>query len=130
MGVRDGWRRRWPRSAGSRHWLSYLYAGIGALLLVAAFLLLYPLRHVEGFATDLRINVGSNLLDLVLAALVLQPLIVSFSRNAVRWRNRLDYRDVIRRIERATDRMEIWKHWTGCREPDAAEHRAAGPAHR
>jgi hypothetical protein len=59
---------------------------IGGLLLVVAFLLLYPLRHVDGFATDLRINVGSNLLDLVLAVLVLQPLIVSLSRNAVRWR--------------------------------------------
>jgi len=116
MGAWDGWRRRWPRSVGTRHWLSYLYATIGALLLVIAFLLLYPLRHVEGFATDLRINVGSNLLDLVLAALVLQPLIVSLSRNAVRWRNRLDYRDVIRRIEGATDRMEIWKHWTGLLE--------------
>lgn len=117
MGARDGRRRRWPRATGSRHGLSYLYATIGALLLVVAFLLLYPVRHVEGFATDLRINVGSNLLDLVLAALVLQPLIVSLSRNAVRWRNRLDYRDVVRRLEQATDRMEIWKHWTGLLEP-------------
>jgi hypothetical protein len=55
-------------------------------------------------------------LDLVLAALVLQPLILYLSRNAVRRRNRLDYRDVIRRVERATDRVDIWKHWTGLLE--------------
>jgi len=115
MGERNGQRRR-PRSTRSRYWLSYLYGGIGALLLVAAFLLLYPVRHTEGFATAVRINVGSNLLDLVLAALVLQPLILYFSRNAVRWRNRLDYWDVIRRIERATDRVDVWKHWTGLLE--------------
>jgi hypothetical protein len=109
-----GPRRR--RSARSRFWLSYLYAGIGVLLLVAAFGLLYPVRHTEGFTTAVRINVGSNLLDLVLAALVLQPLILYFSRNAVRWRNSLDYWDVVRRIERATDRVDIWKHWTGLLE--------------
>lgn len=116
MGELDRSRRRHPSSTGSRYWLSYLYAAVGALLLVAAFWLLYPLRHVDGFSTDLRINVGSNLLDLALAALVLQPLIVFLSRNAVRWRNRLDYWDVIRRIERATDQVDIWKHWTGLLE--------------
>ena len=64
--------------------LSYLYASIGALLLLACFLLLYPARNTEGFGTQLRINVGSNLLDLVLAVLVLQPLVLSLNRNAVR----------------------------------------------
>jgi hypothetical protein len=113
---KPGGPRRRPRSPGSRHWLSYLYVAIGALLLLAAFLLLYPLRYGAGFARDLRINVGSNLLDLVLAVLVLQPLIVSLSRNAVRRRNRLDYREVIRRIEQATDQVDIWKHWTGLLE--------------
>ena len=108
--------RRWPRSTGSRYWLSYLYLTIGALLLVVAFLLLYPLRHRDGFATELRINVGANILDLVLAALVLQPLILFLSRNAVRWRNRLDYWKVIRRVELATDRVDLWKHWTGLLE--------------
>jgi hypothetical protein len=97
-------------------WLSYLYGGIGLLLLVGAFVLLYPVRHVEGFATDLRINIGANLLDLVLAALVLQPLILFLSRNAVRRRNRLDYADVIGRIENASDRVDVWKHWTGLLE--------------
>jgi hypothetical protein len=111
----DGARRR-LRSVASRYRLSYLYATIGALLLVGASGLLYPVRHVEGFWTELRINLGSNLLDLVLAALVLQPVIVVLSRNAVRWRNRLDYWDVIRRIERARDRVDIWKHWTGLLE--------------
>lgn len=101
---------------GRRHRLSYLYVAIGASLLVGAFLLLYPLRHTEGFATELRINLGSNLLDLVLAALVLQPLFLFLSRNAVRWRNRLDYAEVIRLIERATERVDIWKHWTGLLE--------------
>jgi hypothetical protein len=114
MGEREGSRR--GRSPASRHWLSYLYVAIGTLLLLAAFVLLYPLRHDDGFARDLRISVGSNLLDLVLAALVLQPLIVSLSRNSVRWRNRLDYWEVIRRIEQATDRVDIWKHWTGLLE--------------
>jgi hypothetical protein len=90
--------------------------GCGNLAGWPAFLLLYPLRHGAGFARDLRINVGSNLLDLVLAVLVLQPLIVSLSRNAVRWRNRLDYREVIRRIEQATDQVDVWKHWTGLLE--------------
>lgn len=85
-------------------------------MLLSGLLLLYPVRHVDGFATQLRINVGSNLLDLVLAVLVLQPLILSINRNAVRWRNRLDYRDVIRRIERATDQVDIWKYWTGLLE--------------
>jgi len=116
MRGRQGSWRRWPRSTGSRYWLSYLYLTIGALLLVAAFLLLYPLRHVDGFMTDLRINVGANLLDLVLAVVVLQPLILFLSRNAVRWRNRLDYREVIRRVEQATDRVDLWKHWTGLLE--------------
>jgi hypothetical protein len=117
MGERDG---RWPRPGLpiSRHRLSYLYAGIGLLLLVVAFLLLWPARHVDGFWTEVRINVGSNLLDLVLAALVLQPLILYLSRNAVRRRNRLDYREVIRRIERATERVDLWKHWTGLLEGD------------
>ena len=41
--------------------LSYLYVLIGALLLLACFLLLYPVRDTEGFGTQLRINVGSNL---------------------------------------------------------------------
>ncbi|MCA2216659.1 hypothetical protein [Jidongwangia harbinensis] len=104
------------RRARSRYWLSYLYAGIGAMLLVAAFLLLYPVRQVDGFSTDLRINMGANLLDLVLAALVLQPLILILSRNAVRRRNRLDYWEVIRRVEKAEDRVDIWKHWTGLLE--------------
>jgi hypothetical protein len=114
MGGRDA--SRWARRSGSRYWLSYLYGGIGALLLVAAFLLLYPVRGVDGFWTDLRINVGANMLDLVLAVLVLQPLILFLSRNAVRWRNRLDYWDVIKRIERASERVDIWKHWTGLLE--------------
>jgi hypothetical protein len=96
--------------------LYYLYLLIGVLLLMAAFVLMYPVRHVPGFATDVRINIGSNLLDLVLAALVLQPLIVVLSRNAVRRRNRLDYSAVIRRIEHSTDRVDIWKHWTGLLE--------------
>jgi hypothetical protein len=108
---------RGPRVLGVRRRLSYLYFLIGALVLLSGLLLLYPVRHVDGFATQLRINVGSNLLDLVLAVLVLQPLILSINRNAVRWRNRLDYRDVIRRIERATDQVDIWKYWTGLLEP-------------
>ncbi|GIM96232.1 hypothetical protein [Paractinoplanes toevensis] len=94
----------------------YLYSLIGVLLLVAAFALMYPVRHVQGFATDVRINVGSNLLDLVLALLVLQPLIVVLSRNVVRRRNGLDYSAVIRRIEHSTDRVDVWKHWTGLLE--------------
>ena len=97
--------------------LSYLYVLIGALLLLAGFLLLFPARHTVGFGTQLRINVGSNLLDLVLAVLVLQPLVLSLSRNSVRWRGRLDYRGVIRRIERATDQVDVWKYWTGLLEP-------------
>lgn len=97
--------------------LSYLYVLIGALLLLSGFLLLYPVRHTPGFGTELRINIGSNLLDLVLAVLVLQPLVVSLNRNAVRWRGRLDYRAVIRRIERATDHVDVWKYWTGLLEP-------------
>ena len=109
------WRR--PRVPRGRYRLSYLYILIGALVLLAALLLLYPVRHVDGFATELRINIGSNLLDLVLAVLVLQPLVLSLNRNAVRWRNRLDYRDVIRRIEQATDQVDIWKYWTGLLEP-------------
>lgn len=108
------WRR--PRLPGSRHCLSYVYVVIGALLL-AGFLLLYPIRHVDGFATELRINIGSNMLDLVLAVLVLQPLVLSLNRNAVRRRNRLGYREVIRRIERSTDRVDVWKYWTGLLEP-------------
>lgn len=97
--------------------LSYVYVAIGALLLLAGFWLLYPVRHVDGFITQLRINVGSNLLDIVLAVLVLQPLVLSLNRNAVRWRNRLDYREVIRRIDDAGDQVDIWKHWTGLLEP-------------
>lgn len=111
-----GMRR--PRLPGSRYWLSYLYAGIGILLLLGSFLMLYPLRHTEGFGTELRINIGANLFDLVLAVLVLQPLVLSLNRNAVRWRTRLDYRDVIRRIDSATDRVDIWKHWTGLLETE------------
>ena len=107
---------RGPRVLRVRYRLSYLYILIGALVLLSGLLLLYPLRHVDGFAAQLRINVGSNLLDLVLAVLILQPLILSINRNAVRWRNRLDYRDVIRRIERATDQVDIWKYWTGLLE--------------
>ncbi|GAA0448295.1 hypothetical protein Ade02nite_60980 [Paractinoplanes deccanensis] len=103
-------------------WLSYVYLGIGFLLLVAAFFLLYPVRDTEGFGTDLRINIGANLLDLVLAALVLQPLILFLNRNAVKRRNRLDYRAVIKRIEDAADRVDIWKHWTGLLE---AKHERA-----
>ena len=116
MGERFGFWRR-PRLPGSRHWLSYVYAAIGALLLLAGFLLLYPIRHVDNFATELRISIGSNMLDLVLAVLVLQPLVLSLNRNAVKWRNRLDYREVIRRIERSTDQVDIWKYWTGLLEP-------------
>src|SRR5689334_18509160 len=97
--------------------LSYLYVLIGALLLLGCFLLLYPARNTEGFGTQLRINVGSNLFDLVLAVLVLQPLVLSVNRNAVRRRGRLDYRGVIRRIERATDHVDVWKYWTGLLEP-------------
>ena len=119
MGLMRGrfgfWRR--TRIRGGRHRLSYLYVLIGALVLLAGLLLLYPVRHVDGFGTQLRINVGSNLLDLVLAVLVLQPLVLSLNRNAVRWRNRLDYRDVIRRIDRSTEQVTIWKYWTGLLEP-------------
>jgi hypothetical protein len=68
---------------GGRYRLSYLYVLIGALVLLAGLLLLYPVRHVDGFGTELRINIGSNLLDLVLAVLVLQPLVLSLNRNAV-----------------------------------------------
>jgi hypothetical protein len=106
---------------GGRHRLSYLYALIAAALLLAVLVLLYPVRHVAGFGTELRINIGSNLFDLVLAALVLQPLVVSLNRNAVRWRNRLDYRDVIRRIEKAENQVDIWKYWTGLLEPQYEE---------
>lgn len=52
-GDRTGPRRR-PWSTRSRFWLSYLYAGIGLLLLVAAFGMLYPVRHTEGFAAAVR----------------------------------------------------------------------------
>jgi hypothetical protein len=104
------------RLSDSRYRLSYLYAAIGGLLLVAAFLLLYPVRHTPGFADELRISIGANLIDLTLAVLVLQPLVLYLSRNAVRRRNRLDYRDVIRRIETAEDRVDLWKHWTGLLE--------------
>ncbi|MEU4422404.1 hypothetical protein AB0F81_17390 [Actinoplanes sp. NPDC024001] len=104
------------RGRARQHWLYWLYGTIGALLLVVAFLLLYPVRHTDGFATELRISIGANLIDLVLAVLILQPLIVFFGRNAVRWRNRLDYRDVITRIGQADDRVDIWKHWTGLLE--------------
>ena len=127
MGERFGFRRR-PRLPGGKYRLSYLYVLIGALVLLAAFLLLYPVRQVDGFATQLRINVGSNLLDLVLAGLVLQPLVLSLNRNAVRWRNRLDYREVIRRIEQATDQVDIWKYWTALLEP--RHERAFGAAVR
>jgi hypothetical protein len=102
---------------GGKYRLSYLYVLIGALVLLAGLALLYPVRHVDGFGAELRINVGSNLLDLVLAVLVLQPLVVSLNRNAVRWRNRLDYREVIRSIEDADDQVDIWKYWTGLLEP-------------
>ncbi|MBM2619578.1 hypothetical protein JIG36_28945 [Actinoplanes sp. LDG1-06] len=108
---------RRPRLPGSRYWLSYLYAGIGAVLLLGSFLTLWPMRHTEGFGSELRINIGANLFDLVLAVLVLQPLVLSLNRNAVRWRNRLDYREVIRRIRASDDRVDIWKHWTGLLEP-------------
>ncbi|MFC7531915.1 hypothetical protein [Actinoplanes sp. GCM10030250] len=108
MGVRG-----WPRS---RIWLSAVYAGIGVALLTGAFLLLYPIRNTEGFGTELRLAIGSNLLDIVLVVIVLQPLVVYFSRNAVRWRNSLDYGDVIRRINRATEQVDVWKHWTGLLE--------------
>src|SRR5262249_20124848 len=84
----DGAMRR-NRLSGSRYWLSYLSAGAGALLPLAGSLLLSPARPVAGFLTQLRINVGPTLLDLVLAALVLQPLVPPLNRNAVRWRNRL-----------------------------------------
>ncbi|MEU8658149.1 hypothetical protein [Actinoplanes philippinensis] len=100
----------------SRYRLSYLYAAIGALLLVTAFALLFPARHTPGFADDLRISIGANLIDLTLAVLVLQPLVLYLSRNAVRRRNRLDYRDVLDRIETAKDRVDLWKHWTGLLE--------------
>lgn len=114
------------RRPGGRYRLSYLYAVIGVLLLVIAFLLLYPIRHTEDFAAELRLGIGTNLIDLALAAVVLQPLFVYVSRNAVRWRNRLDYGDVIRRIGRATERVDIWKHWTGLlEEPYDARFRAA-----
>jgi hypothetical protein len=119
MRERFGFGRR-PRLPSSRQWLSYLYVLIGVLLLLAGFVLLYPVRHVDGFVTEVRINVGSNLLDLVLAVLVLQPLVLSLDRNAVRWRNRLDYREVIKRVEQATDRVDIWKYWTGLLEPQYA----------
>ncbi|MCO8269156.1 hypothetical protein M1L60_00970 [Actinoplanes sp. TRM 88003] len=89
--------------------LSYMYAGIGILLLLGSFALLYPLRHNEGFGDELRINIGANLFDLVLAVLVLQPLVLSLNRNAVKWRNRLDYREVIRLIDRAHDQVDIWR---------------------
>ena len=112
----DGSMRR-PRAPGGRRRLTYLYVLIGALVLLAALLLLYPVRHVDGFSTELRVNVGSNLLDIVLAVLVLQPLVLSLNRNAVRWRDRLDYREVIRRIEDADDQVDIWKYWTGLLEP-------------
>src|SRR4051794_41855910 len=92
--------------------LSYLYVLIGALLLLACFLLLYPVRDTAGFGTQLRINVGSNLLDLVLAVLVLQPLVLSLNRNAVRWRGRLDYPGGLPRIDPATDHADGWKYWT------------------
>ncbi|WP_433793609.1 hypothetical protein [Actinoplanes sp. CA-252034] len=104
------------RLSDSRYRLSYLYAAIGALLLIASFLLLYPVRHTPGFADELRIGIGANLIDLTLAVLVLQPLVLYLSRNAVRRRNRLDYRAVIRRIEAADDRVDLWKHWTGLLE--------------
>ncbi|MEV4277806.1 hypothetical protein [Actinoplanes xinjiangensis] len=104
------------RLSDSRYRLSYLYAAIGALLLVAAFALLYPVRHTTGFADELRIGIGANLIDLTLAVLVLQPLVLYLSRNAVRRRNRLDYRAVIGRIETADDRVDLWKHWTGLLE--------------
>ncbi|MEU4158148.1 hypothetical protein [Actinoplanes sp. NPDC026670] len=104
------------RLSDSRYRLSYLYAAIGALLLVTAFVLLYPVRHTAGFADELRISIGANLIDLTLAVLVLQPLVLYLSRNAVRRRNRLDYRDVIGRIETADDRVDLWKHWTGLLE--------------
>jgi hypothetical protein len=104
------------RLSGSRYRLSYLYSAVGVLLLVAAFLLLYPVRHTAGFADELRISIGANLIDLTLAVLVLQPLVVYLSRNAVRRRDRLDYRAVIRRIEAADDRVDLWKHWTGLLE--------------
>ncbi|MCY1141210.1 hypothetical protein OWR29_24695 [Actinoplanes sp. Pm04-4] len=97
--------------------LSSLYAAIGAVLLLGSFVLLFPLRHTEGFADELRINIGANLFDLVLAVLVLQPLVLSLNRNAVRWRDQLDYREVIRLIDRAHDQVDIWKHWTGLLEP-------------
>jgi hypothetical protein len=113
------------RGRFGRHQLSYVYVAIGALVLLAAFWLLYPVRHVDGFGTQLRINVGSNLLDLVLAVLVLQPLILSLNRNAVRWRNRLDYREVIRLIEASSEQVDIWKYWTGLLEPPYAESFAA-----
>lgn len=105
------------RMPGSRYWLSYLYTGIGLVLLLGSLVLLYPLRHSDGFGDDLRISIGANLFDLVLAVLVLQPLVLSLNRNAVRWRNRLDYREVIRRIDKAGDQVDIWKHWTGLLEP-------------
>ncbi|MEV6303203.1 hypothetical protein AB0M02_27590 [Actinoplanes sp. NPDC051861] len=101
---------------GHRFWLSAIYAVIGAVLLVGAFLLLYPIRHTEDFGTQLRLAIGANLLDIVLAVIVLQPLVLFFSRNAVRWRNRLDYTDVIRRVSRSSEQVDIWKHWTGLLE--------------
>lgn len=105
------------RPPRSRFWLSYLYVVIGGVLLLGGFLTLWPIRHTPGFGTQLRLNIGSNLLDLVLAVLVLQPLIISLNRNAVRWRNRLDYREVIRRIDEAESRVDLWKFWTGLLEP-------------
>ncbi|GAB7046000.1 hypothetical protein JCM9534A_11260 [Catenuloplanes indicus JCM 9534] len=97
--------------------LSYVYVLIGAGLVLGAVVTLWPIRDTPGLATQLRINIGSNLIDLVLAVLVLQPAVVALNRNAVRRRNSLDYRDVIRRIERAQYRVDIWKFWTGLLEP-------------
>ncbi|GAB7039659.1 MULTISPECIES: hypothetical protein [Catenuloplanes] len=97
--------------------LSYVYVLVGAGLVLGAVVTLWPIRDTPGLGTQLRINIGSNLIDLVLAVLVLQPAVLALNRNAVRRRNSLDYRDVIRRIERAQYRVDIWKFWTGLLEP-------------
>ncbi|MDP9793691.1 hypothetical protein J2S43_002203 [Catenuloplanes nepalensis] len=97
--------------------LSYVYVLIGAGLVLGALVTLWPIRDTPGLGTQLRINIGSNLIDLVLAVLVLQPAVVALNRNVVRRRNSLDYRDVIQRIERAQYRVDIWKFWTGLLEP-------------
>ena len=82
--------------------VALILAGVGTAMMIVA--------HASN--SDILVNVGSNLTDLVVGVAILTPIITMVTNNTVKWRVRLDLDEMILDIRQSSEAVDIAETWT------------------